>query len=95
MSEEKPKENGTDEEEVDNWDKWRRAGVVAKEALALARPMIEPGTKVLDIINTVEDIIGYTWADIMDVLIREGRWNEKHFYYCSVYSCCIYLWLLR
>ena len=57
MSEEKPKENGTDEEEVDNWDKWRRAGVVAKEALALARPMIEPGAKVLDIINTVEDHI--------------------------------------
>jgi len=57
VSEEKPKENGIDEEEVDNWDKWRRAGVVAKEALALARPMIEPGTKVLDIINTVEDYI--------------------------------------
>lgn len=59
MSEEKPKENVTaeDDEEVDIWDKWRRAGVVAKEALALARPMIEPGTKVLDIINTVEDYI--------------------------------------
>lgn len=53
VSEEKLKETGADEEE-DNWDKWRRAGVVAKEALALARPMIEPGTKVLDIINTVE-----------------------------------------
>jgi len=57
VSEEKPKENGTDDDEVDNLDKWRRAGVVAKEALALARPMIEPGTKVLDIINTVEDHI--------------------------------------
>ncbi len=56
VSEEKLKETGADEEE-DNWDKWRRAGVVAKEALALARPMIEPGTKVLDIINTVEDHI--------------------------------------
>ena len=50
MSEEKPIENGTDEEEVDNWDKWRRAGIVAKEALALARPMIEPGTKKGDIL---------------------------------------------
>ncbi|MBE0526149.1 MAG: hypothetical protein IH631_04355, partial [Candidatus Thorarchaeota archaeon] len=57
MSEEKPKETGTDEEVVDNWDKWRRAGVVAREALDLARPMIEPGTKVLDIINTVENHI--------------------------------------
>jgi len=57
MAEEKPKETGTDEEDVDVWDKWRRAGVVAKEALALARPMIEPGVKVLDIINTVEDYI--------------------------------------
>jgi len=56
VSEEKLKETGADEEE-DSWDKWRRAGVVAKEALALARPMIEPGTKVLDIINTVEDHI--------------------------------------
>jgi len=56
VSEEKLKETGADEEE-DNWDKWRRAGVVAKEALALARPMIAPGTKVLDIINTVEDHI--------------------------------------
>ncbi|MHA1862610.1 MAG: type II methionyl aminopeptidase [Candidatus Thorarchaeota archaeon] len=57
MSEEKPKENGTDEETEDEWEKWRRAGVVAKDALALARPMIEPGIKVLDIINTVEDYI--------------------------------------
>ena len=57
MSEEKPKETGIDEEDVDVWEKWRRAGVVAKEALALARPMIEPGVKVLDIINTVEDYI--------------------------------------
>jgi len=57
VSEEKPKENGTDEETEDEWDKWRRAGVVAKEALALARPMIEPGTKLLDIINTVENHI--------------------------------------
>ncbi len=57
MAEEKPKETGTDEEEIDVWEKWRRAGVVAKEALALARPMVEPGVKVLDIINTVEDYI--------------------------------------
>ncbi len=57
VSEEKPKKTGTDEETEDEWDKWRRAGVVAKEALALARPMIEPGTKLLDIINTVENHI--------------------------------------
>jgi methionyl aminopeptidase len=57
VTEEKPKDNEIDDEEVDIWDKWRRAGVVAKEALALARPMVEPGTKVLDIINTVEDYI--------------------------------------
>jgi methionyl aminopeptidase len=46
-----------DEETEDTWEKWRRAGVVAREALALARPMIEPEVKVLDIINTVENYI--------------------------------------
>ena len=46
-----------DDDTKDVWEKWRRAGVVAHEALDLARPMIEPGIKVLDIINTVENYI--------------------------------------
>ena len=41
----------------DVWVKWRQAGVVAKAALDLARPMIKPGTKVIDIIDTVENYI--------------------------------------
>ena len=54
---EKPTSKDGDEEPGDAWDKWKRAGVVARDALALARPMIEPGVKVLDIINTVENYI--------------------------------------
>ena len=45
------------EESEDKWDKWRQAGKVAREALDLARPMIEPGTKVIDIVDTVENYI--------------------------------------
>ena len=55
--EDKSKEEKNDEESEDIWEKWRRAGVVARDALALARPMIEPGIKIIDIINTVEDYI--------------------------------------
>jgi len=54
---EKPTKKDADEETEDVWDKWKRAGVVARDALALARPMIEPGVKVLDIINAVENYI--------------------------------------
>jgi methionyl aminopeptidase len=54
---EKQIEKEEDEETKDEWEKWRRAGVVAREALNLARPMVEPGAKVLDIINTVENYI--------------------------------------
>ncbi len=57
VADEKSEETKTDEESEDIWEKWRRAGVVAREALELARPMIEPGAKVLDIINAVEDHI--------------------------------------
>ncbi|RLI62042.1 MAG: type II methionyl aminopeptidase [Candidatus Thorarchaeota archaeon] len=45
------------ESEEDEWEKWRRAGVVAREALELARPMIKPGTKVIDIVEAVEGYI--------------------------------------
>ncbi len=55
MPDEQPVES-TDESE-DPWAKWRQAGVIAREALELARPMIKPGTKVLDIIETVEGYI--------------------------------------
>ena len=57
MSEEKPKkgEDSKDSEDAEhNWDKWRRAGVVAKEALDIARPMVKPGTKLLEIVEAVE-----------------------------------------
>jgi methionyl aminopeptidase len=57
MADDKPVDNKEDDEPEDNWANWRRAGVVAREALDLARPMVIPGTKVLDIINTVEDYI--------------------------------------
>ncbi|MHA1247313.1 MAG: M24 family metallopeptidase [Candidatus Thorarchaeota archaeon] len=58
MSEKKPtpKTNETESEE-DEWEKWRRAGVVAREALELARQMIKPGTKVIDIVEAVEGYI--------------------------------------
>ncbi len=52
------KTNKTEVEESDDpWDKWKRAGVVAREALELARPMVKPGTKVLDIVNATENFI--------------------------------------
>jgi methionyl aminopeptidase len=57
MAEEKPVEKTEDEESEDPWEKWRRAGVVAREALDLARPMVKPGTKVIDLIDTVEKYI--------------------------------------
>ncbi|MFW9925622.1 MAG: type II methionyl aminopeptidase [Candidatus Thorarchaeota archaeon] len=56
MAEDKPVDKTVDESE-DPWDKWRRAGVVAREALDLARPMVKPGTKVIDIIEKVENYI--------------------------------------
>ena len=57
MPEEKPTETETDAESEDEWDKWKRAGIVARDALAIARPMIKPGTKVLDIVNATENYI--------------------------------------
>jgi methionyl aminopeptidase len=56
MPEEKLKDDNNDEP-VDKLEKWRRAGVVAKEALAIARPMVKPGTKLIDIVETVEKYI--------------------------------------
>ncbi len=60
MPEEKPVESVDDnepEESDDPWAKWRKAGVVAREALEMARPMIKPGTKVIDIVEAVEGYI--------------------------------------
>jgi methionyl aminopeptidase len=57
VADEKSNETENGEESEDIWEKWRRAGIVAKEALAIARPMVEPGVKVIDIINAVEDHI--------------------------------------
>lgn len=57
MADEKSNETENGEESEDIWEKWRRAGIVAKEALAIARPMVEPGVKVIDIIDAVENHI--------------------------------------
>jgi methionyl aminopeptidase len=58
MAEERPaKDEPQKEDDEDNWEKWRRAGVVAKEALDIARPMVKPGTKLLDIVEAVESHI--------------------------------------
>ena len=57
VADEKSNETENSEESEDIWEKWRRAGIVAKEALAIARPMVEPGVKVIDIIDAVENHI--------------------------------------
>ncbi len=57
MPDEKPTETEKDAESDDVWDKWKRAGIVAHEALAIARPMITPGTKILDIVEATENYI--------------------------------------
>ncbi|MHA2321883.1 MAG: M24 family metallopeptidase, partial [Candidatus Thorarchaeota archaeon] len=57
MADDKPVDKTEDDESEDTWDKWRRAGVVARKALDLARPMVKPGTKVIDIIDTAENYI--------------------------------------
>ncbi len=57
MADDKPSEKIENEESDDPWTNWRRAGVVAREALDLARPMVKPGTLVIDIIDTVENYI--------------------------------------
>ncbi|MGY5877226.1 MAG: M24 family metallopeptidase, partial [Candidatus Thorarchaeota archaeon] len=53
MAEDKPQETPDEESEYD-WEKWRKAGVVAREALDIARPMVTPGTKVIDIVEATE-----------------------------------------
>ncbi|MGY5852460.1 MAG: type II methionyl aminopeptidase [Candidatus Thorarchaeota archaeon] len=53
MSEDKVPETTEEEPEYD-WEKWRRAGVVAREALDIARTMVKPGTKVIDIVEATE-----------------------------------------
>lgn len=57
LSDKKPDEKKEAEEAEDEWDKWRRAGVVAREALDIARPLVKPGTKVLEIVEAVENYI--------------------------------------
>jgi len=57
VPEEKPTETETDAESEDEWDKWKRAGIVARDALAIARPLIKPGTKILDIVEATENYI--------------------------------------
>ncbi|TFF84739.1 type II methionyl aminopeptidase [Candidatus Thorarchaeota archaeon] len=54
MSDEESKKNEDGAEPVDEWENWRKAGVVAHEALDIARPMVKPGTAVLEIVEAVE-----------------------------------------
>lgn len=54
MPDEKPTKKEETEDSEDPWDKWKRAGVVAREALEIARPMVKPGSKVLDIVMATE-----------------------------------------
>jgi methionyl aminopeptidase len=56
VPDEKPTETKTEESE-DEWAKWREAGTVARKALNIARPMVKPGTKILDIVEAVENHI--------------------------------------
>lgn len=56
VPEDKPKEKKEDES-ADQWAKWKEAGIVAREALEIARPMIQPGTKLIDIVNATESHI--------------------------------------
>jgi len=57
VPDDKSKKTEDSEESEDEWSKWRQAGVVAREALSIARPMVKPGTKVLDIVKAVENHI--------------------------------------
>jgi methionyl aminopeptidase len=57
LPEDKPDQIEESEESEDEWAKWRQAGVVAREALGIARPMVKPGAKVLEIVEAVENHI--------------------------------------
>lgn len=53
-TETKESDEGEVDEQKDGWTKWRRAGIVAREALGIARPLIKPGTKLIEIADAVE-----------------------------------------
>lgn len=57
VSDEKPDAKKDNDETEDEWAKWRQSGVIAKAALNIARPMVKPGTKVIDIVESVEKYI--------------------------------------
>jgi len=57
VSDKKPDAKKDSDETEDEWAKWRQAGVIAKAALDIARPMVKPGTKILDIVESVEKYI--------------------------------------
>ncbi len=57
MPDETPTDASDADEPEDTWAKWKKAGVVAREALAIARPMVTPGTKIIDIVNATETYI--------------------------------------
>lgn len=57
MSDDKAPTKEKSEAHEEHWDKWKRAGVVAREALEIARPMVKAGTKVIDIVEATEKYI--------------------------------------
>ncbi len=57
VPEEKSNDKPAESDVEDPWAKWKEAGVVAREALEIARPMVQPGTKVIDIVNATENYI--------------------------------------
>lgn len=57
MPDETPTETSDADEPEDAWAKWKKAGAVAREALAIAKPMVTPGTKIIDIVDATETYI--------------------------------------
>ncbi len=59
MSDDRPEGPVSDDESTgdDPWYKWKQAGTVAHEAIEIARPMVRPGVKVIDIVEAVEGYI--------------------------------------
>lgn len=54
MPEKKPAKAEERKAPDDKWENWRKAGAAARDALKIARPMVKPGTKVIDIVEAVE-----------------------------------------
>ncbi|RDE12667.1 MAG: type II methionyl aminopeptidase [Candidatus Thorarchaeota archaeon] len=54
MPEKKPPKTEEKKAPEDKWENWRKAGTAAHDALEIVRPLVRPGTKVIDIVEAVE-----------------------------------------